>query len=221
MAHCRPLQGASSFSSSDDSDLLSLFEYLINWEKSSLSPSQILTFLGAVLDILISWLTQRTTAFFLFGIWFFVWFPSRRLRLYLATVSGSLGQFQGSGLRLPLYYVSPSAPFAPTLLASSGPSGPYYPPDSADQVSLPEVVLPRLPLKGRPFGLPPPRLGISTDAPHRDANPPDFIGRLPKIHPNSRPYDHPPNPPEITIFFFFFFFFFFFTLQISCSNFSK
>ena len=41
----------------------------------------------------------------------------------------------------------------------------------------------------------------------RDANPPDFIGRLPKIHPNSRPYDHPPNPPEITIFFFFFFFF--------------
>ena len=34
----------------------------------------------------------------------------------------------------------------------------------------------------------------------RDANPPDFIGRLPKIHPNSRPYDHPPNPPEITIF---------------------
>ena len=42
----------------------------------------------------------------------------------------------------------------------------------------------------------------------RDANPPDFIGRLPKIHPNSRPYDHPPNPPEITIFFFFFFFFY-------------
>ena len=45
----------------------------------------------------------------------------------------------------------------------------------------------------------------------RDANPPDFIGRLPIIHPNSRPYDFHPYPPDLKKnkkkrFFFFFFF---------------
>ena len=43
---------------------------------------------------------------------------------------------------------------------------------------------------------------------YRDANPPDFIGRLPKIHPNSRPYDHPPNLPKLRFFFVVFFVFF-------------
>ena len=114
--------------------------FLINWEKSSLVPSQVPIFLGAVLDF--PRLLARPADHRILAL---IQVVSHLVSSPLAAVSGSLVQSQGLGCGLPLFDAS-SPDFFPAPLPS--PSGLPRPPDSfvsTDQGSLSGVGFSRLP----------------------------------------------------------------------------